>query len=526
MSDSADTDAAAAASRTASDYDAVPYLSVPHKELHPGRLGAIARLFGLRPAPVSTARVLDIGCASGGHLIPLAAAFPEARFLGVDISPVQIADGRARSEKVGLRNLELSAVSFTDLGTDNQFDYIICHGVYSWISEALRETLMRVCAECLAPNGVAVVSYNTLPGGRMLQMIRDCVLLHARGQSTHSQRIAATRQLFKLMSEQTDASKNYGSTWREFAQILSQLPDAYLAHELFEENNTPVTFADFMGMAGSHGLAYLADAELAANLPENAGGKRGELIRELAGNRLHDNEQYFDLLTGRTFRSSLLVRAEDKVDGDRSLPLDRFDDLHFIAPRKFNLSPGPQVGTWTASDGGAGQLIVNDGAVAEALVMLKARLPSSSTLSDLLDGSEANGATALAVRKVLRRLACRGMIALSTEAVVCASAIAERPVAWPLAACDASAGRELTATLRHARFEITPPARLLLPLLDGTRDRAALTDALLQVALSGGASVSEGGKPVTDTAKIVEFCRSTVDQELRIYADVGLLLNP
>jgi hypothetical protein len=96
---------------------------------------------------------------------------------------------------------------------------------------------------------------------------------------------------------------------------------------------------------------------------------------------------------------------------------------------------------------------------------------------------------------------------------------------WSLVASDAAAGRDLTATLRHASFEITPPARLLMPLLDGTRDRAALTEALLDVAVSGGASVSEQGKPVTDTVRLTEFCRSTVDRELERYAQVGLLVD-
>ena len=41
---------------------------------------------------------------------------------------------------------------------DGDFDFIICHGVYSWIPEALREDLLRVCRERLTPDGVAMVS--------------------------------------------------------------------------------------------------------------------------------------------------------------------------------------------------------------------------------------------------------------------------------------------------------------------------------------------------------------------------------
>lgn len=47
-------------------YDAVPYESDAFPQTAPGRLAAIAFLLGLDPIDVSTARVLEIGCAAGG----------------------------------------------------------------------------------------------------------------------------------------------------------------------------------------------------------------------------------------------------------------------------------------------------------------------------------------------------------------------------------------------------------------------------------------------------------------------------
>lgn len=508
-----------AAARIASDYDSVPYFSIPRQDLHPARIGAIARLCGLDSALAATARVLEVGCASGGHLIPLAAMFPDARFLGVDISPVQIADGRQRIERLGLHNIELSARSFTDLAaTETGFDYILCHGVYSWIPQELREALMEVCARSLAPNGVAVVSYNVLPGGHALQMIRDSVLQHAGGERSHAEKIAATRRLFALMSKHAPEDKNYGRVWRELVGLLEPLPDAYLLHELFEEHNVPLTFTQFMEGARRHGLAYLADAMFAANIVDNAGGERGDVIRDLAGSDLLEQEKYFDLFTGRAFRSSLLYRDGDAASADRSFPLARFEDLHFIAPLKFKVSRGPE-GAWMASDGEGEQVPIDDDDVADALALLAARLPCSSRLSDLVSK---DGETK-ALRVVLRRLACTGLLIPATEPVRCATRIDVSPRAWPVAASDAAAGMQMTATLRHATFEISPLARVLLPLLDGTRDRSALAEVLLQVASSGGASVTEGGKPVTDRARILEFCHRTVDRELETYSSVGLL---
>ena len=164
----------AALDRTRQSYDDTPYVHAPMMRSHPGRLAARALWRGLPAPDAAKARVLEIGCASGGNLLPLAALLPEACFLGVDLSPVQIAAGEARRRRYGLPNVELRADSFEALGqADGAFDFIICHGVYSWIPEPLRESLLRVIRERLAPHGVAMVSFNVLPGWRLFQIARD-----------------------------------------------------------------------------------------------------------------------------------------------------------------------------------------------------------------------------------------------------------------------------------------------------------------------------------------------------------------
>src|SRR5579871_3023876 len=157
--------------RTRASYDEIPYASQPLVRQQPARLAAAALWFGLTAPRASTARVLEIGCASGGHIIPLAALWPEACFIGVDLSPAQIAAGNARIDRLGLRNISLSARSLEAIGVDDgDFDFIVCHGVYSWIPAPLREVLLRTIAERLRPEGVASVSFNVLPGWRLFQI--------------------------------------------------------------------------------------------------------------------------------------------------------------------------------------------------------------------------------------------------------------------------------------------------------------------------------------------------------------------
>ena len=88
-------------------YDEVPYPSGAFEQTHPDRLATVATLFGMKPAPIERCRVLELGCASGGNLVPMAHALPGASFLGVDISSREIADGLPWIERLGLRNLRL-----------------------------------------------------------------------------------------------------------------------------------------------------------------------------------------------------------------------------------------------------------------------------------------------------------------------------------------------------------------------------------------------------------------------------------
>src|SRR5262249_18767962 len=84
-------------------YDEVPYPSVPFPQTHPDRPATVATLLGLNPVPADRCRVLELGCASGGNLIPLAYGLPDSTFLGIDLSSEQIAQGQKTVQALGLQ---------------------------------------------------------------------------------------------------------------------------------------------------------------------------------------------------------------------------------------------------------------------------------------------------------------------------------------------------------------------------------------------------------------------------------------
>ena len=246
-----------------SSYDQVPYPRASYRETHPDSLAAIATLFGMDPAPVERCRVLELACAAGGNLIPMASALPNSEFVGLDLSARQIALGQAVIATLGLRNIRLEQADILDVGAEQgPFDYLIAHGLYSWVPPPVRDQMLALCGLLLRPNGVAVVSYNAQPGGHARRMLRDMMLFHARHESEPQQRVAAARALLPALLEAPPADlPDYAAFLREGQDLLANVPDALVYHEFLAEVNEPIPLHEFVERAAGHGLQYLADAQ-------------------------------------------------------------------------------------------------------------------------------------------------------------------------------------------------------------------------------------------------------------------------
>ncbi len=390
-----------------------------------------------------TARVLEIGCASGGHIIPLAALWPEARFVGVDLSPVQIAAGKARIERLGLGNIALSARSLDEIGpADGEFDFIVCHGVYSWIPEPLREALLRVVAERLAPEGVATVSFNVLPGWRLFQIVRDSLILHARLENDPARRAAQARELLDRLSTESNNRYNYGRIWRDEARRIAAGGDAYIAHEIFEDDNAPATFSDFCAALDRHGLAYVGECNVAANREDGMAPAGAATIRALARGDDRAREQYLDIFSGRAFREAVITHARRAGGVSREIRRDRLDAFHFVAPRA--LDGDPAVGSRGRMADRQRRRRDRDRrqAVADAIKRLIARLPRSSRLEDIAPAAATEPRLRERVGDALASLVAFGLCGLSTEPVVCATPARRTSRAWRVAASDARVGAD------------------------------------------------------------------------------------
>jgi methyltransferase-like protein/SAM-dependent methyltransferase len=292
----------------ATSYDAFPYLVQAFPQTHPVRLGAVASLNGIAAPACDNARILELGCAAGGNLIPMAEAMPNSRFVGVDLSSRQINDGRAVVEELKLGNIELLHKDILDITPElGTFDYIICHGVYSWVPPKVADKILEICRENLSADGVAYVSYNIHPGWRLRGVVRDIMCYHTRKIDEPVRRITEARKLLNSLADIIPTEHTYGLLLATEARALRSVPDSQVIHDQLEDQNLPCYFHEFVAQAEAHELNYVCDAEprliLAADMPANLRALLPPMTEYL------EREQYTDFIRGASFRRSLLCHA-------------------------------------------------------------------------------------------------------------------------------------------------------------------------------------------------------------------------
>ena len=163
-------------------YNTVIYVSKAFPNTNINSLQARGRLYGLSPAPLKGARVLELGSSCGGNIIPQALYYPETTFTGIDLSGVQIEHGKTLIESMGLTNITLLEKNIMDIDDDfGTFDYIIVHGIWSWVSDMVKDKILSICNRNLSDRGIAFVSYNTYPGWKRLEQLREIMLYSETG---------------------------------------------------------------------------------------------------------------------------------------------------------------------------------------------------------------------------------------------------------------------------------------------------------------------------------------------------------
>jgi len=496
-------------------YDEVAYPSLPIPHTHPDRLATVGMHFGMRPAPLERCRVLELGCSSGANLLAMAVTLPESEFVGVDLAGKPIARGKAMVEALGLKNLALRQADLLEMAPDyGKFDYIIAHGLYSWVPAPVRDQILAIFKACLQPQGIAYISYDAFPGSYSRLMVREMMLFHNRDFRDPQQQLQQALTLLKLLASSRKQEEPYRKTLLDEYGRLSTRSKEALYHDELSKDFQPFYFHQLIEHARRHGLQFLGEADFSEMHSGRLEPQAREVLEKISDDIIL-REQYLDFMSGRAFRRTLLCHDDVRLDhsmesvsvrsfyvSTQARPKAQFPDLSpgatetFRSPNGTELTTGNLLGRslfWCLIDSRPERVpfekLARD-------VECRARQKLSFVPKPELD-------TASELADFVWQTYLIGLLDLHVYVPPFTTQISERPAASPLARLEARTGNFVT-TLHCRNLHLSDALqRGVVMLLDGTRDRAALRKDLLELFKSGNLTLQEGDQPVVDM-QIVE----------------------
>ena len=519
-------------------YDDVPYESNPFPQSHPQRMAALAALFGLNPPDIHKCRVLELGCASGGNLIPMAFHLPNSEFMGVDLSLEQVKEGREVIEDLGLENVRIENASIMDIDESwGKFDFILSHGVFSWVPPEVQDKMMAVCSENLTDDGLAYLSYNVYPGWHMRGMIRHMMLYHTAQFEDQPRKVQQARALVDFLAKSVPTENNYyGMLLKNEMDLLKRSKDYYLAHEHLETENIPMYFHEFAEKANSKDLQYLGESEFSTMLASGFPKEVSETLKRV-GKGIIQTEQYMDFVRNRMFRQTVLCKTGVAIN--RNVTADRLEKFLFssAAEAQDGLTDLKAEVRITFKSRKGPTLATNRPITKAALFALKEVWPKALSLDELTAAAKKKleEANLPDVDKVeenqYKQILMRDMLQCMTVSLVeyhlwqadFMTEISGKPKVSPVAARYAKM-RPRTISQRHEVAPLDAALVNMIPLVDGTRDKAAIVDGMVALAEDGTLALRKDGKPVDDPGLIRKTMETVVENGLKYMKNNALLI--
>jgi len=460
-------------------YDELPSTCSAMPYAQPDRLATLATLFGMTPPAVATCRVLELGCCDGSNIIATAHQLPQAECWGIDLSAPQIAHGQALVKALGLQNITLKPLNILEVEEDlGQFDYIIAHGIYSWVSAPVQAKIFQICKHHLTPQGVAYLSYNTKPGWNIRDTLRDMMRYYGTAADA-PKRTEQLKTLLQLIAKTIAADKTaYNQMISDELTQFVQLPERFIFKEFLEEEHQPEYFHQFIAKAHSHGLEYLADAFFPTMLVNNFPPAVAEELYVFQNNLIHQ-EQMMDFLRNRRFRHTLLCH--------QGIPLNRH-----LSPEVLNyfyIASSLQPVTNTAKPlqqfaNAQGSVSTEQPIIQFALHYLNQQWPKAVAFTELVAQIKSQRDYSPQVQEqailadALFNCYAKGLMDWYTQPPQLITTITTYPQASSLARWQARHGQPVI----NQRSEVVTLENgiglRLLPYLDGTHDRTALLKQL------------------------------------------------
>lgn len=300
---------------------------------------------------------LELGSGMGLGLCLLAAAYPEATFVGVDFHPSHIAHSQWLSSELRLANIQFYEADFLAMAASpaqvpfdpcSRFHYVAAHGILSWVSPEVRQAVLAIAAAFLKPGGVFYCSYNTYPGWLERSAFKSLVDLERQrlGAGQMESSLARASEALTRLLHLSDGEKaplslalpRLASQLQTIADI--RMPE-YLAGEYGAECWNPFYVGDVHRQAIAHKLSFVASASLPENHPGLLPPSLAAIISDESDALIR--QALLDLAINQSFRRDLFVKGP--------LPLSRTAQHQRLAMLQLRLTTSTDLSEGPSKDG-------------------------------------------------------------------------------------------------------------------------------------------------------------------------------
>lgn len=294
----------------------LPYPHHVQPQLAPSWLVALQTALGQSASSLQAGfRYCELGCGQGLNSLLLAASNPAGQFVAVDFNPQHIEHGRRLAAAAQLSNIEFVQAEFTELLAQpgEGYDFIVAHGVYSWVAPAQRAAIRGFVEQRLNPYGLLCLGYMCQPGMAPFAAAQRFIWQHAQhSKGSPPQRVQAALEALQALQK---GGAGYFVEQPEMARLLARSAEQgldYLAHELLCEYWQPLHVAEVMAEFARLGCQLIGSAIPLENI--DAVSLPGSCLTAIQG--LTDpalRETAKDLARNQAQRSDLYQRGDQAL---------------------------------------------------------------------------------------------------------------------------------------------------------------------------------------------------------------------
>ncbi len=517
-------------------YDELPYFYHVSEGVHPTNLSMIGQLHGLSTPDPHNCRVLELACGRGVNIISIANSLPNSECFGIELSEQHLEGAEQLASSLGLNNLHFQQQDIMDVGNDiGKFDYIIVYGTYSWVPSKVQDQILRLCANHLSEQGLALVHYAANPGSVLQKAVRNMMKYHLKTYVTPQDRFEAGMEFASFFVKHAPENNIYAQYLRQIQQ--SSLPFQHnFYHESLGEASSALYFEEFIERAAEVDLRYVDDSHFGhyMGLSDDA---RAEL-KQVPD--LIRREQYLDFLLNRRSRSSILCHANRSV---RQLIHPKYySGLYFGSSAKAKCDDEgntKKISETVFKMPNDAELSVGTPLLSACLMVLEEHWPHNILLDDLvnqarklllengIDVSDGVVAEHKGVAARLLELARIGVCDIALKKNKCLTEISTKPKANQLSRLLAAlrGQQSVVVNTKHQNVKVDSFSMYVLELLNGDRTRDEIINELLAKHESGVMKIKQKDKSVDDKGTARELLEQMLEEKLNTFLMTSLLVD-